>query len=74
MVLGTPDELRDSIPSEPVLKVALVELNNKIANAVKTVESLRGANVNDSVNELAIGVSDARSATPEVVRSIALQA
>jgi len=70
IVVGTPDELRDSIPSEPVLKVALVELNEKIIDAVKTLEHVKQVIVNDSVNELTIRVPNVRSATPEVVKSI----
>jgi len=70
VIVGTPEELRDRITAQPVLKITLKELNQRIIEAVKEVERVREISVNESTAELVVTADDAESATPEVVRNI----
>lgn len=70
VVVGTPEELRDRIADEPVLKVTLTKLDNRIIDAVRGLEHVRRVSIDDSSTGLIITVDDTKSVTPEVVRSI----
>jgi ABC-2 type transport system ATP-binding protein len=70
VIVGSPDELRDSIAGQPVLQIALEKLNQKIIEAVKDLKQVKEVDVFDSASKLTITLDDIKSATPEVVRSI----
>jgi len=70
VIVGSPDELRDSIAGQPVLQVTLKKLNQKVIEAVKELKQVKEVDVDDSASMLIITLDDVRSATPEVVRSI----
>jgi ABC-2 type transport system ATP-binding protein len=70
ILVGTPENLRDRAIDQPVVKVTLGELNQRIVEAVERVKHVTEVNVDNSTSELTISVDDARSVTPEVVRSI----
>ncbi len=70
VIVGSPDELRDKIAGEPVIKIALVKLDQRIIDAVKGLEHVKEVAFDDSAATLAVTVDYAKSATPEIVRSI----
>lgn len=70
VVVGTPEELENRIAGEPILRVTLVRLNQRILEAVRALKHVRQVSVDDSTGTLMIAVDDIESATPEVVRSI----
>jgi len=70
VIVGSPDELRDKIAGEPVIKIALVRVDERIIDAVKGLEHVKQVAFDDSAATLAVTVDYAKSATPEIVRSI----
>jgi ABC-2 type transport system ATP-binding protein len=70
VIVGSPDELRDKITGEPVIKIALVRVDQRIIDAVKGLEHVKEVALDDSAATLAVTVDHAKSATPEIVRSI----
>ena len=69
VIVGTPDELRDRVAGQPVLEVALKEVNEKIVDAVRRLKGVKEVNAKNS-SLLMITVDDVESATPEAVRCI----
>lgn len=70
VVVGTPDELRDRIAGQPILRVELKETNRKIIDAVRGLKQVREVSVDSSRLNLLVAIDDSVLATPEVVRSI----
>jgi ABC-2 type transport system ATP-binding protein len=70
ILIGTPDELRDRINSNPTIQVTLRELNPKITVAVENNNHTQTIRINPVNAELLISVKDAQIATPEIVRTI----
>ncbi len=70
VIVGTPDELRDKMASQPILEVTLKKLNQKIVEAVRELNNVLEVNVDDSASRLMLTLDDVQSATPNVVRSI----
>lgn len=70
VVVGIPDELRDRIAGQPILRVELKETNRKIIDAVRGLKQVREVSVDSSRLSLLVAIDDSVLATPEVVRSI----
>ena len=48
VIVGTPDELRDRVAGQPVLEVALKEVNEKIVDAVRRLKGVKEVNAKNS--------------------------
>ncbi len=70
VVVGTPDELRDKMAGQPTLQITLKRVNQRIVEAVKKLELVRGVDADDSASTLTVTVDDVQSVTPDVVRSV----
>ncbi len=70
VIVGTPDELRDRIAGQPTLQITLKRVNQRIVEAVKKLELVRGVDADDSASTLTVTVDDVQSVTPDVVRSV----
>ncbi len=70
VIVGTPDELRDKIAGQPTLQITLKRVNQRIVEAVKKLELVRGVDADDSASTLTVTVDDVQSVTPDVVRSV----
>jgi len=70
VVIGSPDELRDRIAGQPVLRVELKEINQEIIDAVGGLKQVEEVSVDRSKLQLLVAVDDAETATPDVIGSI----
>ena len=70
VVVGIPDELRDRIAGQPILRAELKETNRKIIDAVRGLKQVREVSVDSSGLNLLVAIDDSVLATPEAVRSI----
>jgi len=70
ILIGTPDELRDKINSNPTIQIGLSELTPQITSAVESNKHTQTISINQINAELLVSVKDARLATPEIVRTI----
>jgi ABC-2 type transport system ATP-binding protein len=70
LLIGTPDELRERISTNPVIEVGLVQVTPKILSAVRANNNANEVNVKPQEPTLLVSVSDIRAATPEIVSSI----
>ncbi len=68
LLIGSPEELRQKISSQPVIEVGLTQVTPKILAAVKA--NKKTENAKQQENKLLISVKDTQSATPEIVRAI----
>jgi ABC-2 type transport system ATP-binding protein len=70
IVVGTPDELRESTAGKPTVKINLRKLNPKIIDATKRISNVKRVDADESASSLTITLDDINSGTPEVVKSI----
>jgi ABC-2 type transport system ATP-binding protein len=70
IVVGTPDELRESTADRPTVKINLRKLNPKIIEATKRISNVKRVDADESASSLTITLDDVNSGTPEVVKSI----
>ena len=70
LLIGTPDELREITSTKQVVEIALAEITPKIVAAVKDSSNTKEVEIKQEETTLLVSVTDARLATPEVVRSV----
>jgi ABC-2 type transport system ATP-binding protein len=70
VIIGTPDELQDTMAGKPPLQVFLKSSDNGIVKAVEKVKGVRNVDVDNVAGKLLITVDDLMESTPEIVRSI----
>jgi ABC-2 type transport system ATP-binding protein len=70
IVVGTPEELREKTGGQPVVEVTLKTVSPKVVAAVEKLSQVKEVRVNEADASLLITVEDAKTATPEVVRSL----
>lgn len=70
VIVGTPDELRDRINSDPTVEISLKKLTPEIIEAAKKVTQVRQVKANKFGSKLTITLNDSQSGTPEIVKNI----
>jgi len=70
VIVGSPDELRNRMAGAPVLEVHLVEVSQRVVEAVEALGQVSEVNPNAPASRLLVKVDDAESAAPMIVRSI----
>jgi ABC-2 type transport system ATP-binding protein len=70
LLIGTPDELRDKTNTKHVVEIGLAEITPKLVAAAKASSNTKEVEIKEHEPTLLVSVTDARLATPEVVRSV----
>lgn len=70
IVVGSPDELRESTAGKPTVQINLRKLNPEIIEATKSVSHVKRVDADESASSLTITLDDVNSGTPEVVKNI----
>ncbi len=70
IVVGTPEELRDKIASEPTLQVRLRKLDRRIVDAVKKIDQVKEVTIDKNSACILLIVDELTSATPKIVKKI----
>ena len=70
LLIGTPDELREITSTKQVVEIGLAEITPNLVAAVKASSNTKEVEIKQHEPTLLVSVTDARLATPEVVRSV----
>jgi len=70
VIIGTPEELREETTGQPTIHIILRAINKKIIDAIERSGHAKTVTTNAADSSLAVTVDDAKTATPEIIRSI----
>jgi ABC-2 type transport system ATP-binding protein len=70
LLIGTPDELRERITTNPIIQVDLTQVTDRIVAALKANRKVKEVSAKPEEPSLLVSVEDIRSSTPEIVRAI----